>query len=84
MAGFFDGLTLGDIWNSVVDLEKAKVQARLGYTEQGQAALGEPARSQNPQARPYTDKPAQGIDTRTVLIVGGLGLAALVAWKVIR
>lgn len=75
-----------DLWNGYVLQESAKVQQRLGVTQQQQQAYQVPAQPSNVQAqveRGVTVVPG-GVDTRTLLIGGGVLAVIVTLWAVFK
>jgi len=75
-----------DLWNGYVLQESIRVQRRLGVTQTQQQAYQVPPTPSNVQALPGTPGSTAGfvLDTRTMVIGGGLLTAAVVVYLVLK
>lgn len=75
-----------DLWNGYVLQESAKVQQRLGVTQTQQQDWANVPVSADPQARASDAQRqvANGISTRTMLIIGGLAGGGLVLYLALK
>lgn len=69
-----------DLWNGYVLQESAKVQQRLGVTQQQQQALNTPPVPSNPQAKAGSVPGGFGLTQKQMFIGGGVIAAGIMAY----